>query len=394
MKVHDMVELTPESLAFGGDAVARHEGCVIFVRGALPGERVNAEITEKKAHFARAETVEILQPSPHRVASPCAYFPACGGCQYLHLDYAAQLDAKRRQVEDLLRRVGKVEFPPLCVIPCPEPLHYRNRIKLHLLRKEGALQAGFIGASGHGVVPIERCMISDPAINAALPSILKQLQQAPRAKTVSIRANAEGKVDFWTEESPIAKEATLTETVGGKTFETPSAAFFQVHPAMTEILAQEVAKAMPPAADVLIDAYCGVGLFSVLFGGRFKEVVGVEQDQDSVRWARKNMRANGLEHGVFYEGRVELLLEKALEKLKGKKGVVILDPPRDGLDQKITSLLCGAKPEQILYVSCNPATLARDLGRLSGSYRISSVSLVDMFPQTMHCETVTDLQKK
>ncbi len=386
-----MIELTAESLAFGGDGIARHEGCVIFVRGALPGEKVRARIVEKKAHFARADTIEILQASPHRIVSPCAYFPACGGCQYLHLDYAAQLDAKRQQVEDLLRRVGKVEFPPLCVIACPEPFHYRNRIKLHLLRKDNTLQAGFVQASGHGVIPIERCAISESAINAALPSVLKQLQKAPRAKTVSIRANAEGKVDFWTEQAPIDKEATLTENVGGKIFQTPSAAFFQVHPAMTELLAQEVAKAMPPTADVLIDAYCGVGLFSVLFGERFKEVVGIEQDQDSVRWARKNMRANGLEHGVFYEGRVELLLEKALEKLKGKKGVVILDPPRDGLETRIPQLLNEAKPARIIYVSCNPSTLARDLGRLSGDYQIRSVSLVDMFPQTMHCETVTEL---
>ncbi len=392
MEINDTMEVQIESLAFGGDGVARAEGLVIFVPGVLPGESVSIEIKEKKSNFARGKALKVLQPSDDRIPSPCPYFLACGGCQYLHVKYDAQLEAKKRQVEDLLRRVGKVEFPTVQTVPCPEPFYYRNRIKLHVLRKDKAIQVGFIHASGHGVVPIDQCIISAPAINAALPAVRDQLKKSQAAKTMSLRSTLDGKVDVWTENLPISKENTLKETIRDKVFEAPSTAFFQVHPAMTEMLVTEVERHLPPAADVLIDAYCGVGLFSGMFGKRFKEIVGIEQDQSSVRWARKNMRQNGVEFSAFYEGKTERLIEKALEKTKNKSNVVILDPPRDGLDKDIPKFLCAARPEQIIYISCNPATLARDLGRLSPTYKTASVTLVDMFPQTMHCEVVVNLR--
>lgn len=160
---------------------------------------------------------------------------------------------------------------------------------------------------------------------------------------------------------------------------------------MTEALVHEVESFLAPSSQALIDAYCGVGLFSVVFGKRFEEILGIEEDQDSVRWARKNMRANGIETGVFYEGRVEAWMEKALAKVSGKKRTVVLDPPRDGCDKAVVKLLAETKPEQILYVSCNPPTLARDLNKLQEVYKVHGVTLVDMFPQTMHCEVVVNL---
>ena len=392
MNVGDTVELRIESLAFGADAVARKDGWVIFVQGALPGETVQAQITQRKSSFYKALLKNIVRPSPHRQTSPCAYFPECGGCQYLHLEYSAQIEAKRQQVQDVLERIGKVEFPAIRTVACKEPLHYRNRVKLHVLRSGPELQLGFMNATGRKIVPIEHCMISDPLINNTLAPLREKLKKIPVAKTVTVRANPEGKVDFWTENLPIAKGTTLTERVRDKIFEAPSASFFQVNPPMTEALVNEVEGFLNVDSQVLIDAYCGVGLFSVVFGSKFQQVIGIEQDQDSVRWARKNMRANGLGAGVFYEGRVERLLEKALSNGHGKIITVILDPPRDGCHKDVISNLCKSRPEQIVYVSCNPPTLARDLGRLSSAYKVIGVTLIDMFPQTMHCEVVVNLR--
>ncbi len=386
------MELHIESLAFGGDAVARIGGWVVFVSGALPGETVQAEITEKKTNFLKAVVRKILEKSAHRQESPCPYFPECGGCQYLHLEYNAQLLAKGKQVGEILQRIGKIDCPPIKTVGCPQPLHYRNRVKLHVQKKEGELQLGFMNTSGRKIVPIDHCMISSNLINDALAPIREQLKKAPAAKTVSVRACPDGKVDFWTENLPMAKGATLVEKVREKVFEAPSAAFFQVNPLMTEALVGEVESFLNSASKILIDGYCGVGLFGVMLGGRFEQVYGIERDQDSVRWARKNMRTNKIASGIFYEGPVEKMLETALAKVSGKAKTVILDPPRDGCHKDVLKVLCERRVEQIIYVSCNPPTLARDLARLSGNYAVAGISLLDMFPQTMHCEVVVSLR--
>jgi 23S rRNA (uracil1939-C5)-methyltransferase len=388
----DTVELKIESFAFGGDAIARHEGWVIFLQGALPGETVSAEITEKRAKFYKAKLLKVLKPSPHRVKSPCPYFSECGGCQYLHVSYEGQLEAKKKQIEDLFTRLGKIASPPIKVLGSPEPLHYRNRVKMHLLKRDKKVLLGFKGATGKGLVQVDHCMIANKTINENLTPIAGQLQKLRRARTVHIRSNAEGKVDFWTDKLALSKGTTLMEKVRGKAFETPSGAFFQVNPAMTDTLTREVESFLDKDSQVLIDAYCGVGLFSVLFADKFQAVLGIEQDQDSIRWARKNMRAYGITSGIFYEGSVESNLERALANNPDKKHSVILDPPRDGLHRDAVRALCRKKIHQIIYVSCNPSTLARDLGLLSSTYKLLGVTLVDMFPQTMHSEVIACLK--
>ncbi len=360
-------------LAFGGEGVGRWGEFVLFVPGVLPGERAEVQVVEVRQRFARARLVQIEEAAPERVVPACRYYGACGGCQYQHMAYAAQLRLKRKQVSDLLERVGGIAGAVVQeVAPCPMPYGYRNRILVRSQwdRYRRALNLGFLRAESRLVVDIEECRIASPEVNA-------QLQHA--------RAHPPPKGGL---------KVLLREAPEG--WESPHDSFFQNNFFMLGPLVEAVREGLRRSrARHLIDAYCGVGFFSLELAGEVDRFVGVEYDRRAVEAARRNAARRGRFNGEYREGRAEELLPSLLEGMVAERTAVLLDPPRAGCRPEMIEGLRRTGPAQVIYVSCHPATLARDLRRLvaDGVYRLDRVAPIDMFPQTQHIECVADLRR-
>ena len=369
---NDSVTLTIEDLAFGGEGVGRVEDFVVFVPFVAPGEVVEAQITEVKKRFARARLLRVLTPSPERVEPACRYFGDCGGCQYQHLSYPAQLRLKHKQVCDLFERIGGLA-PGLVapVVPCPEPYGYRNRIMIRSQwdKFKQGLNLGFIRADNRLVVDVDECKIAEPALNEQL----KQVRAHPPPKgglKVVLRIPPEG-------------------------WEVPPDSFFQNNffllPRLVEVVAECLRRS---GSRFLVDVYCGVGFFSIELGGLVESFAGVEYDRLAVRAAGRNAATRGRANGQFVTGRAEDLLPELLNRFHPGATTVLLDPPRKGCARSLLDLLRQTRPAQVLYISCHPATMARDLNILCADavFRVAQVVPVDMFPQTAHVECVADLR--
>jgi tRNA/tmRNA/rRNA uracil-C5-methylase (TrmA/RlmC/RlmD family) len=373
LKIGNTVTLEVHDLAFGGEGVARFEDFVIFVAFALPGETIEAEITEVKKRFARARLLRVLVPSTERVQPRCRYYGDCGGCQYQHYDYAAQLRLKQKQVRDILERIGGFENPPVpAAIPCPQHYNYRNRIMVRSQwdKTIQALHLGFIRADSRLVVDVDQCDIAMPGVN-------DQLRRA--------HANPPPKGGL---------KVTLRETPPG--WDVPKDAFFQNNTAMLDPLIAAVRERLAQSGNhYLIDAYCGVGFFSIALARDIKEFVGVEYDRMAVEAAKRNLALHGVQNGAYVSGKTEEHLPALLRQFTPEKTTVILDPPRVGCPPQSMENLRNSGVSQILYVSCHPATLARDLNVLCQEqvYELAQVTPVDMFPQTQHIECVADLRR-
>jgi len=360
-------------IAFGGEGVARVNDFVVFVPFVLPGERVDVEVTEVKKRFARARLLKVLESSPSRVTPVCPYFGDCGGCQYQHIEYAEQLEIKRRQVADLFERVGRFSPDVVApVVPCPNPYGYRNRIMIRSQwdKFKQGLNIGFIRHDNRLVVDIEECKIAEPALNA-------QIQQ--------VRANP-----------PPKGGIKVVLRVAPEDWELPQDSFFQNNFFLLPKLVETVREAMHAGgARFLLDAYCGVGFFSVEMADVVEHFAGIELDKPAVRAARRNAAARGRTNGEFYLGRTEELLPGILGRFDTSRSVVLLDPPRTGCPPESLELLRQTGPAQVIYVSCHPATLARDLNVLcaGGVFELKSVVPLDMFPQTQHVECVADVRR-
>jgi tRNA/tmRNA/rRNA uracil-C5-methylase (TrmA/RlmC/RlmD family) len=359
-------------IAFGGEGVARVEDFVVFVPFVAVGEEVEIELTEVKKRFARARLLRVVRPSPHRVAPACRYFGECGGCQYQHLEYAAQLALKGKQIVDLFQRVGGFSAAMIDpVIPSPAAYGYRNRIMVRSQwdKFKQGLNIGFLRWDNRLVVDVEECRIAEPQLN-------EQLQH--------VRAHP-----------PPKGGIKVTLRVVPEGWELPRDSFFQNNyhllPKLVETVRERVREA---GTRFLVDAYCGVGFFSLELAGLVERFVGVELDRLAVDAARRNAGARGLTNGEFLSGSVDDLLAAALARFPGDATTVMLDPPRSGCARETLELLRHFRPKQILYVSCHPATLARDLNTLgAGSvYTLARVVPLDMFPQTQHVECVADLR--
>jgi tRNA/tmRNA/rRNA uracil-C5-methylase (TrmA/RlmC/RlmD family) len=370
----DQVLLTIEDIAFGGEGVGRVGEFVVFVPFVAPGETVEAQLVEVKKRFGRARLVKVLKPSPERVTPQCRYFGDCGGCQYQHLAYAAQLRIKHKQISDLFARLGGLPAGLVDpVIPCPRPYRYRNRLMIRSQwdKFKQGLNIGFIRADNRLVVDIEECQIAEPALNVQIA----QVRQHPPPKgglKVVLRVAAEG-------------------------WEVPRDSFFQNNffllPALVETVRQRWREG---GARFLIDAYCGVGFFSVELADLVEEFVGVEVDVAAIKAARKNALSHGRNNGQFLAGDTEVLLPRLLGRFAAPQTAVILDPPRTGCPASVLETLRQTPPRQIIYVSCHPATLARDLNvlRAGDVFEVSKIVPLDMFPQTQHIECVADVRRK
>jgi len=364
--------VTVNDIAFGGEGVARHEDFVVFVPFVALGEVVEVEITEVKKSFARGKLVQIVQASPDRVAAPCAHFGVCGGCQYQHIDYPAQLRFKHKQIADLFQRIGGIN-PGLVlpVEPCPQPYGYRNRIMIRSQwdKFKQGLNIGFVRHDGGLVVDLEECKIAEPALNEQI----LQVRANPPPKG-GIKVVLRIKPDGW---------------------DVPPDSFFQNNffllPKLVEVVRRQLQAA---GTRHLVDLYCGVGFFGIELAGQVDSFVGVEYDRLAIRSAQKNATARQITNGDFLSGTAEELLPGLMGRWTPGATTVLIDPPRKGCQPQMLETLRSMRPAQIIYVSCQPATMARDLNILcaGGVFEVAQVAPLDMFPQTAHVESVADLR--
>ena len=374
LQLGDKISLTIHDLAFGGEGVGRIDELVVFVPFVITGETVEVEITELKKNFARAKLLRILTPSPERVEPQCRYFGACGGCQYQHVDYAAQLKYKHKQIADLFERIGKISAEKILpVVPCPQPYGYRNRIMIRSQWNGPAkkLEIGFVRTDNKFVEDVTECKIAEPALNEQISEVRAHPPHKGGIKVV-LRVQPEG-------------------------WEVPKDSFFQNNffllPKLVETVREMLARG---GARHLIDLYCGVGFFGIEAASAVESFVGVEYDRLAVAAARQNAASRKINNGEFVSGKSEDKLPELLQRFSPEKTSVILDPPRKGCWPSLLELLRAQRPAQVIYVSCHPATMARDLNVLcaDGVFELDRVQPLDMFPQTQHAECVADLRRR
>jgi len=332
------------------------------------------EITEVKRNFARARLLKVLKPSPDRTNPACRYFGECGGCQYQHIDYGAQLHLKHKQVSDLFQRIGGFDAALIDpVLPCPQPYGYRNRIMIRSQwnKLKQGLEIGFIRHDNRFVVDIDECSIAEPALNEQIKGV--QANPPPKGGIkVVLRIAPEG-------------------------WEVPRDSFFQnnffLMPKLVETVRERIRNS---GVRHLIDAYCGVGYFAIELADLVESFAGIEIDQMAIKAARRNAANRERANGEFFVGDVGEILSRLLEKFSAGTTGVVIDPPRVGCSPASLDLLRQTRPAQIIYVSCHPATLARDLNVLCADevYELVKVVPLDMFPQTQHIECVADLRAR
>ncbi len=370
--VGQKIDLQIQDIAFGGEGVARIEDFVVFVPFVLVGEQVQAEITEVKKNFARARLLKVIQFSPDRVEAPCQYFERCGGCQYQHIRYEAQLHIKHKQICDLFERIGKISREAVApVAPCPQPYGYRNRVMIRSQwnKPEQKLNIGFVRWDCGLVEDIEECKIAEPPINEQIKNV---------------RAHP-----------PPKGGIKIVLRIPPENWEVPPDSFFQNNffllPKMVETIRGFVRGS---GVKHLVDLYCGVGFFGIELADVVESFAGVEYDQQAIKAARRNLALRNKSNGEFISAKVEEALPELLRKFSRETTAVLLDPPRKGCQRDVLDLLRAERPAQIIYVSCHPATMARDLNVLcaDGVFNLVQVAPLDMFPQTQHVECLAELR--
>ncbi len=395
-------EITIEKLVYGGDGLGRLDGKIVLVPFVLPGETVRIETVRETAGMARGRLLEVLEPSPHRVPAPCPYFSRCGGCQHQHAAYATQVEWKRAIVAEVLQRVGKLAPPEQITAVTGPPWAYRNRMQFHV--RNGRI--GLFQPGSHRLESVAHCPIAAPKINEAL-AILRRMVNQPRFPPflrsvelftngeqvqLNVRETASRRIarsffDWCAKWIPGADAATLDYPAAGVSYRVGHRSFFQVNRFLIDEL---VEAAMPEGGgETALDLYAGVGLFALPLARRFRTVRAVESARPAVADLEHNAERAALPVEAV-RGTAEIFLE-SLDKVPD---FVLADPPRSGLGKAVVRHLLRLLPARITIVSCDPATLARDLSALvAGGYRLDGVRLVDLFPQTYHIETVVRLAR-
>src|SRR5579884_1214922 len=442
------LELEIESLAYGGNGVARTNGFVVFVRRGLPGDTVRARVTKVKRNHAEALATEVLAPGPQRVDAPCAHYPACGGCRFQDLAYDAQLAQKQAQVADALSRLGGIADPPLEeILPCePEIFHYRNKLEYSFTRTPSGPALGFHKAGRWDeVLEVERCWLTTDLGNGIRSAVrdwareerleaydqadgtgylrhlvvregrktgqaLVQLVTAPGEKfdqgylVEVLRRFPQVRSIHWAVNDTPAEvtnlptkllwgEEAIEEELCGLRFRVRPNAFLQTNTSMAErlyALAGEAARLT--GSETVYDLYCGIGTIGLWLASRALTVWGIEVSEESVACALENAELNGIANAAFYAGNVGQVLEE-LQERAGAPDVVVVDPPRAGLAGKALKRVGRLAAPRLVYVSCNPTTLASDVKVLRDEYgyALERTVPVDMFPHTPHVETVSSL---
>ncbi len=440
---NDDIVVTIESLTNEGQGVARVDGYAVFVVGALAGEEVKAHVIKVAPSYAVAKTIEIIKPSPDRVEPACDVFSQCGGCSLWHLRYPAQLEQKQRWVEDALVRLGGFSDVPMQpIVGMDEPVRYRNKGSFPFGSSGSAAVFGFYAERSHRLVPFADCPIQDERIvdaarrvaawaNTCGIPVYNELDGSGQLRHVVARTNDEGecmvvvvtkgqlkKTDdllsflegcdsVWHNENPkqtnvvfgedftlLSGKPALAEAIGEKRFSVGPQSFLQVNRVQTQALyetAREFLAAKPD--ETVVDAYCGVGTISLLIASDCARVIGIEQVAPAVEDAKANAADNGIENAEFLCGNVEDVLPRLVAD-GVTVNAVVLDPPRKGCGEAALEAIANSAATRVVYVSCNPATLARDCKYLAArGFALSAVRPVDMFPQTCHVETVVLITK-
>lgn len=429
------ITLTIKRLGIHGEGIGDHLGFTIFVDGALPGESVTVSIDEVRKNFARGTVLSTEKSSPHRVKPPCPVFGRCGGCQLMHLDYPQQLETKRQRVLDSLERIGKIfNVPVPACIPSPSAssgvLAYRNKIQLPVIM-DPTLQMGLYAFNSHDIVEIEKCYIHcslgervfakvkqilrttcDPGIkfvviktavytNQALVILVtdregdltttakKIVESSPEIKGVMQNINCSpGNAVLGKVYKTLVGESSIVDQICGLRFKVSPASFFQVNPAQAENLYQKALEFCElKGEETVLDAYCGVGTLSLVLAPHAKRVIGVECVSDAIADAKENAKLNGITNTSFHTAQAEDFIGTVTAI-----DVAVLNPPRKGCEPAFLEKLLQLRPKRIVYVSCDPATLARDLAILQKKYTVDMVQPFDMFPQTVHVESIANLR--
>lgn len=443
-----LVEIEITDLSDSGSGVGRVAGRAVFVPNTVTGDRVLVRLVRTKPNYGQGKLQEILSPSPHRIRPSCIVADKCGGCQWQQVSYEHQLTAKRNQVIQALERLGGFYEPPVGdVLVASESLAYRNKATYPLGRSStGQVQAGYYRQGSHQLVNLNQCPIQDARLNPLLAEIKQDIQEQgwsiynekrhhgklrhlslrigrntgeilltlvstdwnlggleeqaqvwltryPQLVGVCLNGNPQpGNVIFGEETRCIAGQPYLTERFAGIEFQLRPTTFFQVNTETAEALVREIIHRLElQGNETIVDAYCGIGTLTLPLAKRVKEAIGIERDATSVEQAQVNAQINGLTNTQFLTGAVETILAQ----FEGIPDVVVLDPPRKGCDRNVLDTLLTQKPRRIVYMSCKPATLARDLKQLcqGGNYRLTYVQPADFFPQTAHVESVAFLER-
>lgn len=398
MKPGDQIELKIDHVAFGGDGVGRFQQQVVFVPFTVDGDEVRILITDVRKRFVRGRLEKLLKPSPNRIEPRCRYYARCGGCQYQHIRYDHGLQLKGQQVVDAFVRIGKVALPPSTpVIPSPGVFQYRGKADYHVrVSPNEPPVIGFMDVSNKRIIDIDRCEIVDETINEACLAFRRDLGSGrintPWDRQTIWSADADGeKADVVTD---FRRPRFVTRTVKGQNLTAPYRGFFQVNRFLVSRLVDDVVKTSAlNGRETVLDVYCGSGLFSLFLAPRASQIYGIEMDGEAVHCARENHRRAGLTNAVFIRGDATGILHADFIGRKRRVDVLILDPPRQGCDPALLSGLVELKPTRIVYISCNPATQARDIRLLLDQGLIlKSLKPYDMFPQTAHIEVVAVLE--
>ena len=454
----EILSLTIDDLAYGGEGVGRADGYVVFVPGGLPGDRLQVRLVQARSRFGRGAIEAVLEPSPQRVEAPCPYFGRCGGCRLQHVAYPAQLAYKAKQVADALERIGGLrDVPVRPIIGADEIFGYRNKMEFTVARPrrgaagaaEGGLVVGLHETERYdAVLDIERCLLqsdrmnallaearaffadrglsvyeqdtgegllrflmlregrhtgelmtnvvtSAPAVSELAPLVARLQAREPGTTSVIMNVNPKkASVAVGVEEHLLGGRDHIREGVGGLVFRVSANSFFQTNTRQAERLFDLVMDSTGlTGAETVIDLYSGTGAISLLLARRARWVYGVELAQAAVDDAGANAAANGITNCTFLAGEVRFVLPSLIAKGVTAE-VVVADPPRAGFHPKALHALITLGAQRIVYVSCNPTTLARDLGELArGGYRVEWVQPVDMFPHTPHIEAVARLER-
>ncbi|MBI2466486.1 MAG: 23S rRNA (uracil(1939)-C(5))-methyltransferase RlmD [Candidatus Rokubacteria bacterium] len=449
----DLLTVDVADLAFGGEGVARAGGYVVFVPGGVPGDRLDVRLTQVRPRFARGRIERVVNPSAHRTEPPCPYFGRCGGCRLQHVRYEVQLEFKQRQVAECLGRLGGLgpvgEIPLAPIIGAPELYGYRNKMEFTFAEADGQAIVGLHEAERYdAILDIERCLLQSDALNAVLAEVRAFVREhgwrvyrqepedgllrflmlregkatgeimvnvvtaspdVPTARALAERLRArcpqvssvvlnvnpkKAAVAVGVEEHPIAGGEVIRERLGGLDFSISANSFFQTNTRQAERLFAIVADyAAVTGREVVFDLYSGTGAISLLLARQARVVYGIELVAAAIEDAARNARANGIVNCTFLPGEVRHVLPELIRK-GIRAEVVVADPPRAGFHPKALRAMLALAPARIVYASCNPATLARDLATLrAGGYRITAVQPLDMFPHTPHIEVVARLER-
>lgn len=447
---NDTLTVTFTDLSHDGAGVAKVEGYTLFVPGGLPGELAEVKVVKTKKGYGFAKLIRLLETSEERVEPPCEIFDRCGGCQIQHLSARGQSAFKHKMVTDALERLGglsDIKIHP--VLSMEHPWNYRNKASVPVASREGEFIAGFYQKRSHFIVDMDHCLITDPTVDEVIQAVkriakdsgiepydeesrkgilrhiivrigkktgevmvvlvtksdelpfrkrfIKELpEQFPQIKSIALNINKKRTNTIFGEETRLLwGRETITDTIGSVKFAISPRSFYQINPDQTRVLYEKALEyAQLEGHETVMDAYCGIGTISLFLAQKAGKVYGVEIVPEAIEDARINAELNKLTNVQFEVGAAEEVIP-ALYKQGITADVVVVDPPRKGCDLALLQTILEMKPKRVVYVSCNPATLARDLRVLEdGGYKTLEVQPVDMFSQTTHCEAVANIVLK